>query len=622
MYQKAVWLIAIIFMSSNFLTDGLATSFESITPENADRLEQLAVLGGGVVNDIEWSPNGRTLAVASARGVWLYNPQNLKATPRLLEGHTDSVGVVAYSPDGLLLASGGKDNVIRLWDPETGIELGVFEGHRDWVTELIFSLDGTRLASRSHSDVVMIWDVKSYESIATIDEYIGSMTFNPDGILSGFGSGGNFRRWDATTGKLLEQMPTDADGFMFDPDRAQTTWVDVIDGNIRLSGSNGDFLLQGPRNDHAFGFRFDSDGKRLAIWYSISHEIWIWDTGTGTVLSKLRGLPLVVYDTTFSPDGRYLASWTPDSRVIIWDVEVGVQEDVLEGPTAIVTDVAFSPDGKLIASSGLDRVIRLWDAKTYQQVAVLQGHTDAVYSITFSPDGNVLVSGSGGEYDKTIRYWDVKTGEQIAVIGGGHSAPISTLAFSLDGEILASGSWDETIRLWGEQLLVLNGHTAQVKEITFSPDNLLVSGSGDFSIRFWDIETGEEVRRLDVDEYESVNSIAISPAGDLLAAGSSSTYRIHIWNAATWTEVTILEHEGGADSVSFSPDGTLLASGSDPFAGTVQPTIRLWSVKDWQEVAILYGHTESVNHIAFNSDGTLLVSAGGDGTVRLWGINR
>ena len=191
-----------------------------------------------------------------------------------------------------------------------------------------------------------------------------------------------------------------------------------------------------------------------------------------------------------------------------------------------ISEIAYSPDStRLAVASGIG--IWIYDAETGEELDLLSGHTSSVYSVSFSPDGNTLASGS---LDKTVRLWDANTGRHIRTLTGHW---VLSVSFSPDGNTLASGGWQE-IRLWdahtGRHIRTLTGHTSSVYSVSFSPDgNTLASRSLDKTVRLWDAHTGRHIR-------------------------------------------TLTGHTGGVSSVSFSPDGNTLASGS------VDGTILLWAL--------------------------------------------
>ena len=202
----------------------------------------------------------------------------------------------------------------------------------------------------------------------------------------------------------------------------------------------------------------------------------------------------------------------------------------------------------------------------------LKGHTDGVRSVVFSPDGTMLASAS---YDETIKLWDVESREEIATLEG-HTDWVRSVVFSPDGTLLASASWDNTVKLWDgatrAEIATLKGHTEAVSSVVFSPDGTrLASASRDNTVKLWDVASRAEIATLE-------------------------------------------GHTSWVNSVVFSPDGTRLASGSD------DETIKLWDGATGRNIASFYGHTSWVNSVVFSPDGTRLASASLDGTVKLWDV--
>ena len=247
-----------------------------------------------------------------------------------------------------------------------------------------------------------------------------------------------------------------------------------------------------------------------------------------------------------------------------------------------------------------------------QSAAVFPGHTDIVWSVAFSPDGQTLAS-SG--WDDKIRLWNTETKQhEITLI---EQVDIMAVAFSPDGQTLASGNWNAVVRLWdpstGEIKRTLVGHTDGVESVAFSPDGAtLASSSADRTIRLWDPSTGELKRTLT--GQGRMRSVAFSPDGRLLASGSSD-HTIQLWNPDTGKLIrTLVGHTDWVEGLAFSPDGNTLASGG----GGSERMLRLWNPHNGQEIRKFTGYTDQVSGVAFSPDGRLLASGSWGRNVRLW----
>ncbi|CAD8183791.1 unnamed protein product [Paramecium pentaurelia] len=261
-----------------------------------------------------------------------------------------------------------------------------------------------------------------------------------------------------------------------------------------------------------------------------------------------------------------------------------------------------------------------WKNLKIHELKKLDGHSSCVRSVCISPDGNTLASGSD---DKSIRIWDIKTGQQKAKLDG-HILNVNSVCFSPDGNTLASGSGspfggsDCFIGIWdvkrGQQIAKLDGHILSVNQICFSPDgSIIASGSSDKSIRLWDIKTGQQKAKLD-GHTSYVMSVCFSPNGNTLASGSSDK-SIRLWDIKTGQQKAKLDcHSDYVRAVCFSPDGNTLASGS------YDKSICLWDIKKGLQKAKLDGHSGTVYSVCFSPDGNTLTSASYDNSICLWDL--
>ncbi|MDZ8050142.1 MAG: protein kinase domain-containing protein [Aulosira sp. ZfuVER01] len=300
-------------------------------------------------------------------------------------------------------------------------------------------------------------------------------------------------------------------------------------------------------------------------------------------IHTLSGLPSIsagINSVSFSPDGKTLASG--DDKIIrLWDLNTQKVLATLSGHSQAVKSVAYSPDGKILATASDDNTIKLWDLNQFQEICTLVGHSHAVKSVAFSPDGQILASGS---WDKTVKLWDVNTGKEICTLTG-HQLQVSSVAFSPQGQLLASASFDRTICLWqlpttGEfknrpncsLLGTFSGHAWAVLTIAFSPDGtILATGSDDNTIKLWEVNTGQVITTL-LGHSWSVVAVTFTADGTMLISASRDR-TVKLWKVSTAEEIATLS--GHADSVStiaVNPDAQLIASGSR------DKTIKLWQL--------------------------------------------
>ena len=545
----------------------------------------------------------------------------------------DSVLSVAFSPDGRLLASGDAGGQVHVWQVADGKLLFTGKEHTTWVRSVAFSPDSQTLASGSYDQTVKLWDVSTGQCLQTLQGdsgWVASVVFVPqsgmnnrDELLLASGSVDQaVRFWkisrtgDKVTSLLLKTLQGDAG------------WVESVA-----------FAPQSDANS--------SDCQLIATSGSYNPTIRLWNINTGECCRELQGHEHGVKSVAFSPDGQILASGSDDQTVRLWDVRTGECLRVLQGHIGLVWSVSFSPeDSQTLASSGEDGTVRLWQVSTGRCLKVLHGHASRVWSVAFSPDGDTLASGS---YDQTVRLWDVsvqealqesmpqglRTGQPLKTLHG-YGNGVRAIAFTPDGQMLASGSDDHIVRLWdaqtGECRRTLHGHTSPVWTLNFNSQGTILASSGeDRSVRIWDVRTGECCQILQghtgwvwslgfspsgvaYSQAFPSNTADVLESGEILASGSEDT-TIRLWNITTSQCLKTLQgHTSWVKSLAFSPNGQLLASGS------YDQTVKLWDALTGECLRTLEGHTNRVWAIAFNTQGTLLASGGEDNLVKLWDV--
>ena len=505
--------------------------------------------------------------------------------------HGTLVRALAFSPHGEILASGGRDGTVRLWNTSTGHEWKRLQMNDDDLHALAFSRDGKLLAAGSYY-ALQVWDASTFEKLWEVKkpklQVSGSLRFSPDGrMISAATWSWKVRIWDARTGKLIHELAGHrkaVDGVAFSPD-----------GNL-----------------------IASSGKDLTVR--------VWDTVTGAQALKLD-IPNK-YSTSrtgisFSPDGAIL---TVVCGVTInqWDLPEGRHRFEIDiynerGDRGWDYYVALSRDGRWLASGSKDRRVRIWELGTGKELLAFPGHDRKVTAIALSSDARILATGS---WDRSIRLWDTATGREI-LPAEGHVASVSSVSFSPDGRTIASSSDDATVRLWdvasGRQesklrASVWNGKTRSVGFVDYGRS--LVVAHEKQGATLWDVTSGRNT--LDLPDYgETFHALTSSPRGKTYALAVTSEVPadrgVRLWEAPAGRSLGFIKAPSGdVSSVALSSEGRVLAWGGDDGA------VRIRDMESARKLHVLKGHEGRVDAVAFSADGAVIASAGADGTIRIW----
>ncbi|BAC90829.1 WD40 repeat domain-containing protein [Gloeobacter violaceus] len=568
---------------------------------------------------VAFNPEGTVLAIGDDSGeIRLLRAADGQQQARCT-GHTDALCAMAFHPEGNLLASGSEDLSVKLWAAGSGQCLATLTGHTGWVYAVAFAPDGRTLASGSVDGTVRLWDVGTGLCLKILCEPGGqfwSVAFAPDGqTLATAGHGHAIKLWQVSSGACalsLEGHTAQVRSVAFSPD-GRTLASAGVDGTVRLWDVplGACLMVLEGHTSRVRTVAFSPGGHLLA---SGGHDqtVRLWEVRSGRCLRVLPGHTGQVWSLAFHPNGRTLASGSMDQTVRLWEVDSGRSLKTFQGNSGWIWSVAFHPGGHLLASGSMDRLVRLWDTRTGQCLKTLAGHGCWVWSLAFHPGGEILASGS---FDQTVKLWEVDTGRCIQSLAG-HTNWIRAVAFSPDGAQIASAGVDQTIRLWawpaGNCTAVLTGHTGWVRCVAFGPDGRqLASGSLDRTIKIWDAATGECVATLGGHRGQ-ICAVAFSPDGSLLASAAED-HLVKLWNLATGECVaTLAGHCGPVWSVAFAPDGLHLAScGHDQ-------VVRFWDAGSGALTATLRGHSDQVWSVAYDPRGETLASGSQDKTIRLW----
>ena len=641
-----------------------------------------------IVTGITFSPDGTILASAGDDlTILLWDTTTWEQIGDPLIGHLEGsecemyytawcpgqISSLAFNPDGSVLASGGRDMTVRLWDIPSGEPIGEpLAGHEDWISDIAFSPDGSLLASASIDGTMRMWDPSSGTPVGTPlsghEGPVNTLAFSPDGsVLASGGWDNTIILWNPQNGVQIQAISglqtIDWEDIIwelaFSPDGeilASTTcgsrndgycMVSLIEFWDPVSGEKIDHIVTGYLLDTQ-NIAFSSDGSIIVSLNDLG-PISMWDPISGIQVGETLqhfqwgGTLSFQTDVAFSPDGRILATAgcgeqrgasCVGGEIRLWDpiadatISQTFSQTLLDLPHATTSVFTISADVFLAAiysdnsASGWERVINVFDldpltGEYLSSVTIRTGHEKSIRSLVFNPAGSLMATTSR---DDPLRLWDLSSGELVCESTFDPENLFQSATFNHDGSLLASAGSDHTIRFWDVDTCnqigdPLSGHSDWIEDIAFSPDgSLLASVSQDDSVRLWDTATGEQIGNPFSTSINWFALLTFSPDGSILASGAND---IRLWDIATGEQIgkTLRISMGPVTGMAFSPDGQMLASSNclqeDFGSSCVSAEIVLWDVTTGEQVGTSFIEGSSfIGGLMFNPDGDRLISAG------------
>lgn len=543
------------------------------------------------INSVSFSPDGKKIVTAGQYGparLWDLSGKQLTK----FEGHQGEINSVKFSPDGKRIATAGEDGTVRFWD-FSGKQLAKLEAHKGKINSISFSPDGQEIATAGSDSVAKLWNL-SGKQLAELKGHKGkeifSITFSPNG------------QYIATAGD----------------DNTARIWNLSGQEQAKLEGHQG----------WVISVSFSPDGQRIATT-SDDGTARLWDL-SGKQIAQFQGHRGVVLSASFSPDGKFLVTAGRDGTTRLWNLaDKPVQQLELAGFRDDVNAIAFSPDGKAIAGAGNEGVMRLWDVASGKQLKVWQEaifNKQNVQDIAFSPDGKFIVA-SG--LISIARVWNLAgslTEPQAKLKGvegsqDGHQGYIGSVAVSPDSQLIATGSFDKTMRIWkpkspnGELVAVTPKQEGVVSRVVFTWDGQrIVTADWDGNIAIWNL-VGNKLKQLKKWQkvhQSQIRGLGITRDGNRIVTADKSGY-VKILDSSGNVQEEFFSYQSGINELVISPNGMLIATGG------IDGTVRLWDFQG-RQVAEFQNPKGAIWGVAFSPDSQRIALAGSNGFVSLTAI--
>ncbi|MFO0881039.1 MAG: WD40 repeat domain-containing protein [Gemmataceae bacterium] len=526
----------------------------------------------GSINAVAFQTGTSLLATAGKDG--MVRVLGVPTNPPRVVSHGDIVRAAAISPDGLRLATGGNDKTIRLFrmdnlkQPERQLT-----GQPGPILHLKFSGDGKALASAGEDGVLRLWHTDKSEPTHLIGAHtagVTSLTWTGDRLVSS-SQDGSFKVW---------QVPT-----------------------TPPAGSKGVFAHAGAVSCATLA----PDGTRL-ITGSEDKQVRAWNLTTGQLERTWMGPTLGILAVATGPQGSRVVAGSADRSIFVWETASNKVVQKITGLPAAVHAVGLSPDGKLVVSGLGDGTLRLHDLTTGKEVRSQEGHKGAILALAFSARGDQIITAGA---DGVILVRPLAGGPATQTIS--HGGSVQSLALTRDGARLAAGGSDKVVRVYNGATGKLESSIttpAEVRGLAFSADGKRVAtAGGDRKARIYSLEgTLEEYLTQDGE----VNGVVYSADGRrVITVGADKTARI-------WTPALLWQgrHPGGVNQALVSPRGDrIFSAGADGAVG-------VWTYADGKPAGSLLAHQGAVSGLALSSDVTRLVTVGADKQGRVWELAR
>ncbi|MFL5753670.1 MAG: WD40 repeat domain-containing protein, partial [Bacteroidia bacterium] len=586
----------------------------------------------------------------------------------LTAGHTDQVNCMDINNEGNLLATGGNDKLIKIWDVATGKEIRTLAGNDGRIQYVRFSPDGKYIGAVLYSNQLKFWEVKTGNLVRTIenssthdvfDFYPGSesVIYQAEGSkikISNFVKGTDDKELNVEFATRIRVHPDN-----------KRLLVYTVKGDVRSYSLPGgqeltrlNMYSSTPVPQVSAKMEISHDGKYLAIAF-YNNTIHIIDIAANKEYTVFKDHPAtnnVIVDIKFKETENKLVSVDAVKNVFVFDISakkkiLGVSNTMFS-PICVevhpkqdyflvndmkkvdyckfstgeivkeyqnrgnrLLNMTYDQQGKYLATAGSDISIKLWNLSENKIERTIPGF----FPLIFTNDGKKLIT----MYNSIgLATWNPETGEKLQDINTEYEL-IQNLSVSADGKYLAGGGFMSIVKVWdlesGKLIKKFTGHTGGIYATAFSPDGKYLASCGlDQTIKIWDFNSGKEIKTLEGHTI-LVSDVQFSKDGKWLVSGAWDK-TVKVWNTQTWTlDKTLEGHVNIVTDIDITDDGKYIVSGSgNNVVSPADNSARIWELATGKQVCKLDNPTGQLNKVIFEKGGDLLFTCGEDGIAKIW----
>lgn len=525
-------------------------------------------------------------------------------------GHFYSVNGVAFSPDGTALFSVGNDGLVKVWDVRQGTRKNQFQCHRKTINDLFLSLDGRQVLTCSNDSTAGLW-TNSGELIRIFKGHTGdvnSAAISPDNRYVVTGSkDGTARLWtpDGICRRVIDLAGVTVNSARFSPD-GKTVLLGCSDNSAKLFALDGrQIYALGGHTASVSKVCFSPDGKyMLTASYDWTAKLW---SLSGEELLRLVGHSERLSSAAFSHDGKSVITGGYDFAAKIWNIDFNLSNKATHH-TDKVNKVKVAPDGSYLLSCSGDRTLKKWDFDG-NLMAEMKGHTDDIVMIDIAPDGKTFLSAS---QDKTVCIWS--SGGRLLKKIDSFKGAVFGVAYAPGGQYFATTDEEKFVRLWSASgMLIREWKTGKrpAQSVAFSRDGQKIVTAGiDGFVRIWSI-SGDSIGISENFNTKLWNAVFSPDGQQILIAGRRLP--VSAWNPGDTVVHHYFSHLEEIYQVTFSPDGASFATSS------WDRTVKIWTRSG--TVLQTLNHPDGVYGSAFTPDNRRLVTACRDKIIRVWDVS-